>query len=102
VLLLGLLVTLAGLLNASFGLTAFPWFLLAVVLIGAGAAILQVAGYPIMRDVSAAGKFPRNLALGQFVKAIGSLLGPIISVVVARYYGASWQVIFSIYSVHCW
>jgi MFS transporter, FHS family, L-fucose permease len=99
VLLLGLLVTLAGLLNASFGLTTFMRFLLTVVLIGAGAAILQVAGNPIMRDVSATGKFPRNVVLGQFVKAIGSLSGPIIPVVAARYFGASWQVIFPIYSV---
>jgi fucose permease len=99
VLLLGLIVTLTGLLNASFGFTDFPRFLITVVLIGAGAAILQVAGNPIMRDVSAEGKFPRNLVLGQFVKAIGSLSGPIIPVVAARYFGASWQVIFPIYSV---
>jgi fucose permease len=52
-----------------------------------------------MRDVSAEGKFTRNLVLGQFVKAIGSLSGPIIPVVAARYFGASWQVIFPIYSV---
>ena len=99
VLLLGLLITLAGLLNASFGLTTFPRFLLTVVMIGAGVSILQVAGNPLMRDVSASGKFPRNLVLGQFVKAIGSLSGPIIPVVAARYFGASWQVIFPIYSV---
>ena len=67
VLLLGLLVTLAGLLNASFGLTTFMRFLLTVVLIGAGAAILQVAGNPIMRDVSATGKFPRNVVLGRCI-----------------------------------
>ncbi len=98
VLLLGLLVTLVGVLTASFGLTTFSRFLLTVVLIGAGAAILQVAGNPIMRDVSAPGKFPRNLVLGQFVKAVGSLSGPLIPAVAARYFGASWQVIFPIYS----
>jgi hypothetical protein len=30
-----------------------------------------VAGNPIMRDVSDEGRFARNLALGQFVKARG-------------------------------
>jgi FHS family L-fucose permease-like MFS transporter len=99
VLMLGLGVALLGVLNASFGLTWFPRFLLTIVLVGAGAAILQVAGNPIMRDVSPKGKYARNLSLGQFVKAIGSLSGPVIPVVAARYFGASWQVIFPVYSV---
>ena len=99
VLMLGLGVALAGMLNASFGLAWFPRFLLTIVLVGAGAAILQVAGNPIMRDVSAKGKYARNLSLGQFVKAIGSLSGPVIPVVAARFFGANWQVIFPVYSV---
>jgi fucose permease len=33
------------------------------------------------------------------VKAIGSLSGPVIPVVAARYFGASWKVIFPIYAV---
>ncbi len=92
VLVLGLCVALLGLLNASFGLTSFPQFLTTVVAMGAGAAILQVAGNPIMRDVSAEGKYARNLSLAQFVKAIGSLSGPMIPVIAGRYFGASWQV----------
>jgi fucose permease len=99
VLVLGLCVALLGLLNASFGLTSFPQFLTTVVAMGAGAAILQVAGNPIMRDVSAEGKYARNLSLAQFVKAIGSLSGPMIPVIAGRYFGASWQVIFPIYAV---
>jgi fucose permease len=98
VLLLGLVVALVGLLNASFGLQSFPRFLVTVLLLGAGAAILQVAGNPIMRDVSEEGKYSRNLALGQFVKAIGSLSGPMIPVIAARSFGASWTVIFPVYS----
>jgi fucose permease len=97
VLLLGLTVTLVGMLNASFGLTSFPRFLVTVVLIGVGAAVLQVAGNPLMRDISAKGKFPRNLSLGQFVKAIGSLSGPLIPALAARWFGASWDVIFPVY-----
>jgi FHS family L-fucose permease-like MFS transporter len=99
VLLLGLGVALVGLLNASFGLSSFGRFLVTILMLGAGAAILQVAGNPIMRDVSEEGKYARNLALGQFVKAIGSLSGPLIPVIAARYSGASWQVIFPVYAV---
>jgi len=98
VLMLGLCTALVGLLNASFGLTTFARFLLTVLLLDAGAAILQVAGNPIMRDVSAPGKYPRNLSLGQFVKAIGSLSAPIIPWAAGRYFHASWQVMFPIYA----
>ncbi len=99
VLILGLAIALVGLLNASFGLTTFVRFLLTVLLLDAGAAILQVAGNPIMRDVSPPGKYARNLSLGQFVKAIGSLSGPLIPLVAKRYFHASWQVMFPIYAV---
>lgn len=98
VLLLGLWVMLGGMLSASFGITTFPLFLVAVLFLGSGAAILQVAGNPIMRDVSEEGLFARNLTFGQFVKAIGSLSGPLIPVIAARYFGASWKVIFPIYA----
>jgi MFS transporter, FHS family, L-fucose permease len=99
VLMTGLAVALVGLLNAAFGFTAFSRLLLTVMLLGAGAAILQVAGNPIMRDVSEPGKYSRNLSLGQFVKAIGSLSGPLIPVIAARGFGADWKVIFPIYTV---
>jgi fucose permease len=99
VLMLGLLTALVGMLNASFGLSTFVRFLLTVLLLDAGAAILQVAGNPIMRDVSAPGKYARNLSLGQFVKAIGSLSGPLIPLVAGRYFHASWQIMFPIYAV---
>jgi fucose permease len=98
VLLLGLVVGLIGLLNASFGLTSFPRFLVTILLLGSCATMLQVAGNPIMRDVSEEGKYSRNLSLAQFVKAIGSLSGPVIPVV-AGYCGLSWMVIFPIYAV---
>jgi FHS family L-fucose permease-like MFS transporter len=98
VLMLGLIVALLGLLDASVGISTFPQFLLTVVLLGAGAAVMQVAGNPIMRDVSEEGKYSRNLSLGQFAKALGSLSGPVIPVLAARYFGASWKVIFPIYA----
>jgi MFS transporter, FHS family, L-fucose permease len=100
VLILGLSIMLVGvLIPTALGLSTFPTFLLAVLLLGAGATILQVAGNPMMRDVSAEGKYSRNLSLAQFVKAIGSMAGPVIPVVAARAYGMSWRAIFPIFSV---
>src|SRR3974390_3163500 len=97
VLLLGLAVMFAGILSPAVrflpGLNyTFPLFLLTMLLLGAGATILQVAGNPIMRDVSPEGKYSRNLSLGQFVKAIGSLSGTLIPVIAARALGAGWNV----------
>jgi len=100
VLALGLLVALAGLVIPIFGgLNSYPLFLLTIMLLGGGAAILQVSGNPIMRDVSPEGKYSRNLSLGQFIKAIGSLSGPVIPVIAARWFGADWSLVFPIYSV---
>jgi len=97
-LLVGLGVALAGLGVAVAGLNTFAVFLVTVMSLGASAAVLQVAGNPIMRDVSAEGKYSRNLSLAQFVKAIGSLSGPLIPVIAKRM-GYDWTVIFPIYAV---
>jgi len=99
VLMLGLAIMLAGvLIPAVGGLTTFPLFLITVLLMGAGATTLQVAGNPIVRDVSAEGAYSRNLSMAQFVKAIGSLSGPVAPLVAARLFG-SWGGVFPFFSV---
>jgi fucose permease len=72
VLLLGLaLATVAvgvpAFINPGYGLLLFCIFLL-----GVGTTFLQVAGNPIMRDVSEKGDYSRNLALAQGIKGVGS------------------------------
>lgn len=100
ILTLGLCVMLAGVMIPTFfGLGSFGVFLLAVLLLGAGATVLQVAGNPIMRDVSPEGKYSRNLSLAQFVKAIGSLSGPVIPVIAGRAFGLSWRAVFPVFTV---
>ena len=99
ILLLGLTIAFLGLIIPMFGLSSFGLFLVTILLLGAGAALLQVAGNPIMREVSQEGKYSRNLSIGQFVKAIGSLSGPVIPPIAAAIFGADWTVIFSIYSI---
>jgi FHS family L-fucose permease-like MFS transporter len=99
ILLIGLVSALVGVAIPLFGLENYPLFLLTVMLLGAGNAIMQVAGNPVMRDVSAEGKYSRNLVFGQFVKAIGSFTGPLIPVVAKNYFNADWSVLFPIYTV---
>jgi fucose permease len=74
-----------------FTTESYILFLATVLLLGAGNAILQVAGNPIMRDVSAEGTYSRNLVVGQFVKAIGSLSTPLLTVLAASYFNMNWM-----------
>jgi len=95
---IGLITGFLGVLIPVFGLSTYAVFLITVLLLGAANAILQVAGNPLMRDVSATGMYSRNLSLGQFVKAIGSLSGPVLPIVFSRYFGLPWTTIFPVYS----
>ena len=100
VLMLGLIIALAGLAIPVLSvLSGFGIFLITVLLLGGGAAILQVAGNPLMRDVSPEGKYSRNLTLGQFIKAIGSLSGPLLPVIALLWFKKDWQIIFPIYVI---
>ncbi len=71
-LLLGLGVNAVSLVIPSVMVPNF-WVLLGCIfLLGVGTTFLQVSGNPIMRDVSPAGKYSRNLAFAQGIKGIGS------------------------------
>lgn len=110
-LLLGLAIAFVGLLipmlSGMYGKltldTSSPWqfyvVLLAILLLGAGATILQVSGNPIMRDVSGEGSYARNLTIGQTIKAIGSSMGFLVPPLVARYFGLDWTILFPIYTI---
>ena len=107
----GLILALAGLiipiLNGMYGPmvkfdptsdTVFYILLFAILLLGAGATILQVSGNPIMRDVSPDGKFSSNLSLAQSVKAVGTSLGFLVPPLIAKPLGLDWTILFPIYS----
>lgn len=89
-LIIGLLLFLAGSVLPTIAFS-FPVILAAVLLMGAGATILQVSGNPMMRDVSAEGKYSSNLSFAQSVKAIGTLsTSLIIALVGATLMKYSW------------
>ncbi len=100
VLLVGLSLALLGLgLPVLGGMDKFLFLVISVALLGAGATFLQVSGNPLMRDVSPEGKYSRNLSLGQFIKAIGTLSTAAIPLIASNYFDADWTVIFPIFSV---
>jgi len=100
ILILGLIVAFLGLILPIIGqFSSFLLLLISILLLGIGATTLQVAGNPIMRDVSPSGKYSRNLSYGQFIKAIGSLSGAVIPMIAANYFGLDWKILFPVYSV---
>lgn len=112
ILLLGLIIALTGLilpmLNGMYGpkieITAqdnlkFYVLLASILLLGAGATILQVVGNPIMRDVSPEGTYSKNLSLAQSVKAIGSSLGFLLPPFVMMAFGLDWSILFPVYAI---
>jgi FHS family L-fucose permease-like MFS transporter len=70
----------------------------AIFAIGIGMTLLQVAGNPIMRDVSAEGRYARNLTFAQFIKGLGSIAGPFLAVALAVS-GSGWESIVRMYRV---
>jgi FHS family L-fucose permease-like MFS transporter len=62
-----------GVLVPTLVVPGFALLLAAVFVLGVGTTLLQVAGNPIMRDVSEEGRFARNLSFAQFIKGIGSV-----------------------------
>ena len=60
-------------------------------------AALQVAGNPMMRDVSAPGRYARNLTFAQFLKSLGSISGPYLTTLVVAM-GLAWYRIFPIFA----
>ena len=98
VMLMGLLAALVGMVLPILGnYESFLLILGGLLFMGTGATMLQVAGNPIMRDVSPEGKYSRNLSFGQFVKAIGSLSAALIPILANRFWGLDWKLLFPIY-----
>jgi fucose permease len=71
---LALALVALGVLVPTFVVPGFLLLLASVFVLGVGTTFLQVAGNPIMRDVSGEGRFASNLSLAQFVKGAGSVV----------------------------
>jgi fucose permease len=78
--------------------TGYVLLVAAIFLIGIGMALLQVAGNPIMRDVSEEGRFARNLTFAQFIKGLGSIAGPALAIALVGQ-GLAWNSIFTVFGV---
>ena len=101
-LLLGLGLNVIALTVPSIQMPGFSLLLACIFLLGIGTTFLQVAGNPIMRDVSPEGTYSRNLSLAQGIKGIGSATTTyLISAVttIALFKGMEWRGAFPIFLV---
>ena len=79
-------------------LYVFPLMLVAFILLGIGNTIVQVSANPLLHDVTPIDKFSSFMSLTQFVKAIISMLGPIIATFAATQLH-NWKLVFAVYAV---
>lgn len=77
---------------------SFTVMLVAFVFLGIGNTVVQVSANPLLLDVSPREKFSSFMSLTQFMKAIVSLLGPIIATFMATQYG-DWRFVFAVYAI---
>lgn len=73
-----------------------------IFVLGVGTTFLQVAGNPIMRDVSPAGAYSRNLSFAQGIKGLGSTASTYLVTAVATiavFQGMGWRGVFPVFFV---
>ena len=81
---------------------SFALLLGCIFLLGIGTTFLQVSGNPVMRHVSAAGNYSRNLSFAQGFKGIGSTVSTyLVSAVTALaiFQGMGWRGMFPVFFV---
>ncbi|HJW09043.1 MAG TPA: MFS transporter [Holophagaceae bacterium] len=102
VLLLGLGLNAVAVLIPSLMMPSYGLLLGCIFLLGVGTTYLQVAGNPIMRDVSAEGAYARNLSFAQFIKGVGSSASSYLVGLVALLPflgGMKWRGVFPVFFV---
>jgi MFS transporter, FHS family, L-fucose permease len=93
----GILITGAAML-IPFVHYSYPSMLIAFIFLGIGNTVVQVSINPLLHDVVARDKFSSYMSLSQFIKAISSLLGPIIATFLAIRMG-NWKLVFLVYAL---
>ena len=75
----------------------FTAVLVAFTMLGIGNTILQVALNPLVSNVVSSEKLTGTMTLGQFIKAVSSFLGPILT---AAFAGGvfGWKMVFPVYA----
>lgn len=101
-LLLGLALNAAAMLVPSLLEPGFAPLLVCIFVLGVGTTFLQVSGNPIMRDVSPAGAYSRNLSFAQGIKGLGSTASTYLVTAIttiALFKGMGWRGSFPVFFI---
>jgi len=101
-LLLGLGLNIIAMAVPTFIVPGYFLLLFCIFLLGVGTTFLQVAGNPIMMDVSAEGNYSRNLAMAQGIKGLGSsgssyLVGLVL--ILPFFAAMGWRGVFPVFFI---
>jgi MFS transporter, FHS family, L-fucose permease len=77
---------------------SFPMMFASFILLGIGNTIIQVSSNPLLQDVTSKTSLPSYLSFSQFVKAIISFLGPILTAQFATHFG-NWKLVLAVYGL---
>ena len=94
---LGMIIQAAGL-GLPFVHYSFGMMFASFILLGIGNTVIQVSANPLLQDVSPSAKLPSYLSTSQFIKAIISFSGPIITTFFAASFG-NWRLVFAVYGI---
>lgn len=75
---------------------SFGMMFASFILLGIGNTVIQVSANPLLQDVSPATKLASYMSTSQFVKAMISMTGPLITTFMASYFG-NWKLVFAVY-----
>ena len=78
---IGILITAVGLFIPLFG-NILPVILVAFALLGIGNTIIQVSANPLLVDIVPSDKASSFLSFSQFIKSLGSMIGPFVAAVI--------------------
>ena len=94
---IGIFITVIGMF-IPFVVYTYPTFLFSFILLGIGNTIIQVSSNPLLKDTVRKDRFASYMSFSQFIKAISSLLGPIlVTFMVAQY--NDWKNVFLVYGI---
>lgn len=94
---IGMVIQAVGL-GLPFVHYSFAMMFASFILLGIGNTVIQVSANPLLQDVSPAAKLASYLSTSQFVKAIISFAGPLITTFLAIQFG-DWRLVFAVYGI---
>ncbi len=94
---IGMSVTALGLI-IPFIFYSFPVLLLGFALLGIGNTIVQVSANPLLVDVVPSNRASSALSFSQFIKSIGSMIGPPLAGFFAARFG-DWKILFLVFGI---